>query len=301
MLPAGSAAAAAPFWLALAFCRSSIYLGKGRSGNGVSLAEPPQAATHPTNRVTTGQRFCGFTARRITQLGPQVRPFEETKSRYCRLSRQICWYIGAMIGRLVGKLVSDDIDGTILLDVQGVGYEVTVPLGAVGRARRLRSSSNAKSDLVLMIHTRVREDSFDLYGFASNDEREVFRLLITLPSVGPKLGLAVLSALPPIELAAAVQANDIKRLNKISGVGKKTAERLILELKEKLPKLGTLQDKPGLVRPAETQDEERLIGALTNMGYKQLEAEKAVAVLKPRVGQEPISDLLRAALAELSS
>lgn len=205
-----------------------------------------------------------------------------------------------MIGRLEGKLVSDDVDGTILLDVRGVGYEVTVPLGAVGRARRSPTFGGSGADLTLLIHTRVREDSFDLYGFASEIEREVFRLLIALPSVGPKLGLAVLSALPPNELSEAVQANDIKRLNKISGVGRKTAERLILELKEKLPRLGVAQGKPSGPQGKPTDDEGRLIGALTNMGYKQMEAERAVSKLKARMGQEPISDLLRAALAELA-
>ncbi|MEN9578367.1 MAG: holliday junction helicase [Pseudomonadota bacterium] len=204
-----------------------------------------------------------------------------------------------MIGRLVGRLVSDDVDGAILLDVSGVGYEVTVPLGSVGRARGRAKADTV--DLTLFIHTHVRQDHFDLFGFASPEERIVFRLLLGLPGVGPKLALAVLSALPPEELSQAVQANDIKRLNKISGVGKKTAERLVLELRESLPKLGLGQGRAKSELSAPSSDEGRLIGALTNMGYKPPEAERAVKALAARLGKEPISDLLRAALAELAS
>ncbi len=202
-----------------------------------------------------------------------------------------------MIGRLVGKLVTDDVDGTIILDVQGVGYEVTVPLGAVGRAR---VGGGADAPLAFFVHTHVREDALSLFGFASETERRVFRLLLALPGIGPKLALAVLSELPPEELGDAVQRNDLKRLNKISGVGKKTAERLVLELKEKLPKMA-LGKAPALKAPERLLGEkERLTSALTNMGYKPVEAEAAVASLETRVGHEPISDLLRAALAFLS-
>lgn len=194
--------------------------------------------------------------------------------------------------------MTDDVDGSIILDVAGVGYEVTVPLGAVGRARGAASDSG---QLTLFVHTHVREANFDLYGFASLQEREVFRILIALPGVGPKLGLAVLSTLPPDDLSRAVQAGDVRRLNKIAGVGKKTAERLVLELKEKLPKLDLAMAPPSGVPASVSGDEERLTSALTNMGYKPAEAERAVAALAPRLGQEPISDLLRAALAELAT
>ncbi len=203
-----------------------------------------------------------------------------------------------MIGRLVGQLVTDDIDGTIILDVGGVGYEVTVPLGAVGRARR--DGGSKEGTLVLFVHTHVREDALNLYGFASEDERRVFRLLLALPGVGPKLALAVLSELPPAELALAVQRGDIKRLNRISGVGKKTAERLVLELKEKLGKLAFGRDDSSDGRAPVESERQRLMGALTNMGYKPAEAESGVSAVEARIGQEPISDLLRAALAHLA-
>jgi holliday junction DNA helicase RuvA len=201
-----------------------------------------------------------------------------------------------MIGRLVGKLVTDDVDGTILIDVAGVGYEVTVPLGAVGRAH----TSTGGESLVLSIHTHSREDRLELYGFASDIERKVFRLLLGLPGIGPKLALAVLSALPPPELADAVRMGDLKRLGRISGVGKKTAERLILELKEKLPRMGSLANSTQADSEQRPDDQTRLLGALTNMGYKPSEAERALEKVKDRLGREPISDLLRAALAELA-
>lgn len=201
-----------------------------------------------------------------------------------------------MIGRLAGKLVTDDVDGTIVLDVGGVGYEVTVPLGAVGRAR----GGATAGDLVLFVHTYSREDRLELFGFASELERRVFRLLLGLPKLGPKLAIAVLSALPPNELADAVARSDVKRLAKISGVGKKTAERLVLELKERLPRLGSLSGEATPRIPTPSDDEARLVGALTNMGYKPAEAQSAVRRLDDRIGREPISDLLRAALAELA-
>lgn len=200
-----------------------------------------------------------------------------------------------MIGRLAGKLLSDDVDGTILLDVTGVGYEVTVPFGAVGRAQ----AASRDGVLVLYVHTHVREDALELYGFASQLERSVFRLLISLPNIGPKLALSVLSSLPPQELTAAVQGNDLRRLNKIPGVGKKTAERLVLELKEKLPKLGAGKGPAqGATQP--TGDRDKLFGALVNMGYKPAEVEPVLEALSSRIGQHPISDLLREALLALA-
>jgi Holliday junction DNA helicase RuvA len=183
------------------------------------------------------------------------------------------------------------------LDVVGVGYELTVPLGAVGRAR----GGKAGPELSLFVHTHLREDRLELFGFASELERRVFRLLLGLPGVGPKLALAVLSALPPSELADAVSRGDLRRLNKISGVGKKTAERLVLELKEKLPRLDAGVVEGPRVTAESGDDEGRLRGALVNMGYKPAEAETAVTRVKERIGKEPISDLLRAALAELSA
>ncbi len=179
------------------------------------------------------------------------------------------------------------------VDVGGVGYEVHVPRGTV------RSSPGAEhARVTLHVHTHVREDALDLFGFASDIERVVFRLLIAVPNVGPKTALGILSALPPPELASAVADKDLTRLTAISGIGKKTAERLVLELKEKLPRLAELRTStsPG-ERPSD--DAARLAGALTNMGYRPAEAERAVAALSDRIGKESLSELLKAALAKL--
>jgi Holliday junction DNA helicase RuvA len=183
-------------------------------------------------------------------------------------------------------------DGTATIDVSGVGYEVHIPGGTLGR-----SNTSADARVTLFVHTHVREDSLDLFGFASELERVVFKLLIGVPNVGPKTALAILSALPPPELASAVGDRDLARLTSISGIGKKTAERLVLELKEKLPRLAELRTTAS--PPRKSDDASRLLGALTNMGFRPIEAERAVAALGSRVGNEPLSDLLKAALATL--
>ena len=197
-----------------------------------------------------------------------------------------------MIGRLVGTVVATS-DTILTVDVGGVGYEVHAPRGTV------RSAPGAEHVRVtLHIHTHVREDALDLFGFASEIERVVFRLLIGVPNVGPKTALGILSALPPPELASAVADRDLARLTAISGIGKKTAERLVLELKEKLPRLAELRSKTtSPERPSD--DAARLAGALTNMGYRPAEAERAVASLSDRIGKESLSELLKAALAKL--
>jgi holliday junction DNA helicase RuvA len=198
-----------------------------------------------------------------------------------------------LIGRLVGTVV-EQADSTLTVDVHGVGYELQVPRGT-----SVRSSSNPAdaSRITLYVHTHVREDTLDLFGFATELERSVFRLLIGVPNVGPKTALGILSALPPPDLASAVADRDLVRLTSISGIGKKTAERLILELKEKLPRVAELRVP---ARPERQGDDAgRLLGALTNMGFRQPEAERALASLGDRVGKEPLSDLLKAALAKL--
>jgi len=197
-----------------------------------------------------------------------------------------------MIGRLSGKLVSEELDGTAIVDVGGVGYELMLPLGAAVRAR------DGSDQVTLHVHTHVREEALDLYGFPSSLERSLFRLLISVPNIGPKTALAVLSELPPPDLIRAVNQNDLTRLNKITGIGKKTAERLVLELKGKLPNVGL---EPLAVRPPKGGgDRDRILGALTNMGYRPAEAERAVASLEDQVGQVPVETALKAALVFLA-
>ncbi|MET0410635.1 MAG: Holliday junction branch migration protein RuvA, partial [Polyangiaceae bacterium] len=166
-----------------------------------------------------------------------------------------------MIGRLVGTVVAS-IETSVTLDVSGVGYELNVPLGSLGHTTPGRDGR-----IVLFVHTHVREDVLELFGFASEVERSVFRLLIGVPNVGPRTALGVLSALPAAELAQAVEEKDLARLTSISGVGKKTAERLVLELRGKLTQVSGLGAANA---PRKTNDDaSRLLSALTNMGFRQ--------------------------------
>lgn len=199
-----------------------------------------------------------------------------------------------MIGRLSGKVLVDEPGSPLVIDVNGVGYELMVPLGTIGRSTTLPDGN-----VVVFVHTHVREDALELFGFASELERRVFRLLISVPNVGPKTALGLLSALPIPELARAVHEQNVSRLTKVPGIGKKTAERLVLELKEKLPQVEE-RVAPGAAAATKPDDAKRLLGALTSMGYRAAEAERAVSALADRVGQVPMSTLLREALARLT-
>ena len=201
-----------------------------------------------------------------------------------------------MLGWLRGRVLSEEPNG-VILEVSGVGYELTVPVGALGRAER-----NASGEVVLWVHTHAREDVLELFGFGSELERRVFRLLVTVPNVGPKTAIGVLGALPLGELSRAVAARDLGRLGKVPGIGKKTAERLVVELVDKLPSLVAPEAVgKSAVKPPPTGTGQLLLKALVNMGYRPAEAERAVQHLGPRVEAEPMTDLLRAALAFLTA
>jgi Holliday junction DNA helicase RuvA len=202
-----------------------------------------------------------------------------------------------MIGRLTGKVVADSVDG-VVLDVGGVGYEVAVPLGTVGRLR-----PDEAGRVTLWIHTHVREDALALYGFADDLDRAAFRALLGVSNVGPRIAVAVLGALPAAELSRAIARQDGAALKGISGVGKKIADRLLLELRDKLPAVVGLPTPAGTTTPAAhvaSTGEERLRGMLTGMGFRPAEAERAVTALGPRAATEPIEGLLREALALLA-
>jgi Holliday junction DNA helicase RuvA len=208
-----------------------------------------------------------------------------------------------LIGRLVGQVVEEAADGAVVLDVRGVGYEVTVPLGAVGRA-----APDAEGAVTLFVHTHVREDAFLLYGFASREERAVFRQLIGISNIGPKIALSILGALSVADLAAAVARGETARLTTVPGVGKKTAERICLELKDKLlahaPAVaaGSAPRPGGAAAVVPTPKKgEMLHGALTRMGFRPAEADRAVAALGGRVEEAPLAELVREALAVLSA
>jgi len=207
-----------------------------------------------------------------------------------------------MIGRLTGKVTQED-DGNVVIDVAGVGYEVVVPLGTIGRAQ-----TDADGRATLFVHTHVREDVFSLFGFATDGDRLAFRTLIGVSSVGPKTAIAVLSALPAPELGKAIARKELGKLTSISGIGKKTAERLLLELKDKLPILeaaaprgaGAAAQGAAEAPPPSASTSDLLARALVNMGYRQVEADRAIEQLAGKVGEAPLPDLLKEALAILS-
>ena len=183
-------------------------------------------------------------------------------------------------------------DGCCVLDVSGVGYEVFVPLRSLGRM-------SASAPTTLHVHTHVREDALVLYGFTNLEDRAAFRVLLGVSNVGPKLAMTVLSDLSASELAQAVARGDRGRLEAISGVGKKTAARLLLELKDKLPSVGV--ESSVSVEPAApiSDSASQVCDALTRLGFSRAQAEAAVAKVNPKQGSAPVETLLRQALATL--
>jgi len=207
-----------------------------------------------------------------------------------------------MIGRLTGKVVAHEEDGAIVVDVAGVGYEVTVPLGTVGRA-----SSDEGGRTTLYVHTHAREDLLVLFGFATVADRVAFRTLIGVSSVGPKTAIALLGALPAPDLARTIAAKDVKKLTGVPGIGKKTAERLLLELRDKIALAGVVAsaEGPGAAPSAgqagpSLTAAELTVSALTRMGYRPAEAERAVNALGEKVDDVPLAEAVREALALLA-
>jgi Holliday junction DNA helicase RuvA len=192
-----------------------------------------------------------------------------------------------MIGRLSGILLEKN-PPQILLDVQGVGYELEVPMSTFYNLPALHDK--------VVLHTQliVREDAHLLYGFGTNDERIAFRLLLKISGVGPKLALSVLSGLSLNDLAEVVANKEAGRLTKIPGVGKKTAERLLLELQGKFSVAGAASAVEGAARSTNGAD---IINALQALGYNDKEADWAAKQLPGDVG---VSDGIRQALKFLS-
>jgi Holliday junction DNA helicase RuvA len=190
-----------------------------------------------------------------------------------------------MIGRLSG-LLAEKSPPLVLVDVGGVGYEVDVPMSTFYNLPHLGER------VTLLTHFVVREDAQLLFGFLSAEERSAFRQLIKITGVGPRMALALLSGLSVAELAQAVTAQDTRRLVKVPGIGKKTAERLLLELKDKLaPALDT---PSGTLVTSDAQAD--IIQALIALGYSERDAEAAFKLLPAGLG---VSDGIKAALKSL--
>jgi len=189
-----------------------------------------------------------------------------------------------MIGRLSG-VIAEKTPPQVVIDVAGVGYEVDVPMSTFFNLGQLGERA------VLLTHLTVREDAHQLFGFLTHEERATFRQLIKISGVGPKMALGLLSGLSVAELAQAVSQQEIGRLTKVPGIGKKTAERLLLELKGKLG--------PDLARPTAVANDNQadILQALVALGYSEKDAAAALKALPPDVG---VSEGIKLALKKLS-
>ena len=197
-----------------------------------------------------------------------------------------------MIAFLRGRVL-DKQPNRIIIDVQGVGYELHVPLSTYYEV------GDEGAEISLRVHTHVREEALQLYGFLTSLEQHLFERLIGVSGIGPKLAIAVLSGIDSGELVAAVQRADVARLTRVPGIGKKTAERIVLELKDRLAQLvvpvgaGDTPASPG------DRLRDDLVSALQNLGYHRPLAEKAVEAVLKSSANAGFEDALRGALREL--
>lgn len=202
-----------------------------------------------------------------------------------------------MIAYLHGRLLEKH-PNRIVIDVNGVGYDVFVPLSTF---YGLGEAGAPGDDVALRIHTHVREDALLLYGFATRLEQDLFERLIGVSGIGPKVGLAVLSGIEPVELIRAIERGDLARLTAIPGVGKKTAERIVLELKDRLPRAAQAPSAPGEDTPsAPSPLRVDVLSALMNLGYHRPLAEKAVDSAIKAVPDGVFERVLKQALRELA-
>ena len=196
-----------------------------------------------------------------------------------------------MIAHLSGTLLLKNVQ-RIVVDVGGVGYDVAVPLST------FYTVGEPGARIALRIHTHVREDQLQLFGFGTALEQTLFERLISVSGIGPKVGLSVLSGIEPEQLVRAIRSGDVARLVKIPGVGRKTAERLVLELKDRLPQVGAAEAEA----PAGAGDDLRddLLSALGNLGYQKSAVEKTVDKVLGAADPRVFETVLRQVLRELA-
>jgi len=196
-----------------------------------------------------------------------------------------------VIAHVRGRLVRKEPQEAIV-DVGGVGYRVAIPLSTFYRI------GEAGDEVARLTHTHVREDALALFGFLTPGEQTLFERLIAISGVGPRLALSILSGIEAPDLVSALRASDVTRLTRIPGVGKKTAERLVLELKDKVQDLA-VAGEPDAPSPAASSKDD-LVSALVHLGYSRPEAERAVDRALKEGGDGRFEDLLRLALRALS-
>ena len=195
-----------------------------------------------------------------------------------------------MIAHLRGKLLAKHPNQAIV-ETGGIGYDITITVPTFS------DLPSVGGEVALFIHTHVREDALALYGFLRAAEKQLFEKLITVSGIGPKLAITILSGMAADQMVGAIRGNDVARLTRIPGIGKKTAERMVLELRDKLPAEGS-----GAIAaaPAMNAVEEDVISALVNLGYQRPIAEKAVATSTKNGKSESFEVMFREALGALS-
>ena len=195
-----------------------------------------------------------------------------------------------MIAHLRGRLLAKHPNQAVV-EAGGVGYDLTISVPTFSELPAVGS------EVALFVHTHVREDALALYGFLRPAEKKLFERLISVSGIGPKLAITILSGMPADDMVAALRAGDAARLTRIPGIGKKTAERMVLELRDKLEGLATAPGKPV---PAASAVEEDVISALMNLGYSRPSAERALAAASKNGKSDSFEALFRDALAALN-
>ena len=198
--------------------------------------------------------------------------------------------VRSMIAHLRGKLLAKHPNQAIV-ETAGVGYDVTISIPTFSDLPALGD------EVALYVHTHVREDVIALYGFLRASEKLLFEKLITVSGIGPKLAITILSGMPADEMVGAIRGNDVVRLTRIPGIGRKTAERMVLELRDKLPEVSP---SAAPTVPALSAVEEDVLSALVNLGYQRAAAEKALSVATKNGKGKSFDALFREAMAALS-
>jgi len=205
-------------------------------------------------------------------------------------TRGRCRTIARMIAHLRGTLLAKRPNQAIV-ETHGVGYDVTITVPT------FTEMPAAGAEVALHIHTHVREDALSLYGFLRLAEKQLFEKLLTVSGIGPKLAITILSGMPADEMVGAIRSGDLARLTRIPGIGRKTAERMVLELRDKLPAaVGVSEMSAALASPVE----EDVISALVNLGYQRAAADKALLAARGGKSPQSFDVLFREALGSLS-
>ena len=195
-----------------------------------------------------------------------------------------------MIAHLRGKLLAKHPNQAVV-ETAGVGYDLTISVPTFSDLPAIGT------EVSLHIHTHVREDVIALYGFLRPSEKGLFEKLITVSGIGPKLAITILSGMAADEMVGAIRGNDVVRLTRIPGIGKKTAERMVLELRDKLPETSTTTVPAAATRSATEED---VLSALVNLGYQRAAAEKALSLASRKEKDGSFDAMFREALAALS-